>query len=164
MGKQTTNEVITIDLNSPIITVPAGIDVKIIPRKQPEPKITFADQGELNAYLADYQRLLFLEDWIIRAQVKDAEDGVAASICPEPALNRAEITINAKYHNYPETWSQRITRYCVEQFLVHELLHLQIGCEPGQEQLVEKMSKSIIMIRYSLPFSWFKNPAEVRNE
>lgn len=130
-----------------------------------EPIMEFKTDEELQAYLKEWQTRLFLDDWIIKAEIvplSELPSGTVAENAYEYTLKSSDIRLgklnndgNKEYH---------------ELSLVHELLHLKFIFTDGGENtlecsfmaryehmMIEQMAKSLIMAKYNIDFDWFKN-------
>jgi len=143
---------------------------KWTPEFTAEPCIEFKDQHEANLYLKEWQKRLFLDDWIIKVKVvkpndmpKDDESGHISFV---HHLKAAVIDIAKSRDDKDDL----VIKCCHEQTLVHELLHCKYNliepCEDNysgmyldlsQHQLLEEMAKSLIMAKYGVGFEWFRN-------
>lgn len=141
------------------------------------PITEFTDKAQAYECLGEWQTRLFLSDWIIMLELLD-EPIVVGSWEMDGKVNRieetktAEIKIVAK-----DTNPDGCVKFCAEEILVHELLHLRLdmfdmsgmsgrGDNPSienivydiaQHQMVEQMARSFIMAKYNVGFDWFKN-------
>lgn len=137
-----------------------------------EPVMEFENQKHLQSYIEEWKKILFLQDWIIRGILVDPpiidDNGDELS-------GRNEIQIVNKcsviYIIRPNRDSQnRVSKFCAELTLVHELLHCKynwtqkapnsieyIYFDTLEHSLIEQMAKSLIMTKYALPFEWFQN-------
>lgn len=131
----------------------------------------FKTQEELNECLKWWQRRLFLDSWIIIAEVVDkisvidgdSADGVRGYNTYVFESEQSDIQILSKDK------SAGIDRYCAEKVLVHELLHLKYNwmeCAGSYEaaylcamehKLLEQMAKTLIMAKYNLELDYFKS-------
>ncbi len=133
-----------------------------------EPIIEFKTQEELDACLAYWQRLLFLENWIIKAELCDVDEIQTPDSAGENIWQYVNRTSMIRILRNPP--ADRIAKVSHEKTLVHELLHLKIIYDfdlelnpqnclycNNQHVLIEQMAKTLIMARYGLDHSWFKN-------
>ncbi len=156
--------------SGPYTLLPYKLDKAVEHCVPPEPIIEFQTQAELDACLAYWQECLFLSSWIIKAELCDVHELSNNQACGEcestPTASTAMIRVLRK-EQYP---ADALEKYCAEQTLVHELLHCKYitiedsdksieSCfyDNAQHSLLEQMAKSLIMAKYNLPFSWFKN-------
>lgn len=126
-------------------------------------------EKELVELLKEWQTRLFLDDWIIKVMFADKDDPDMEGLCGRNefiiAINTSLIKIRKK-----EDYGDRLVKYCVEEILVHELLHCKYNWverdytsievayyDTKEHALLEQMAKSLIMAKYDIPFSWFKN-------
>ena len=134
-----------------------------------EPIMEFKTIEEAKACLKEWQKRLFLSDWIIDIKLCSPEEFKESNVCGENEFvmdsNCCVIRILK-----PEFYGERIVKYCAEQILIHELLHCKycwISPPDGslesvyyntlEHSLLEQMAKSLFMAKYNLPFSWFEN-------
>ena len=115
-----------------------------------------------------------LDGWIIKILLEDTgKEDESAIVTPLYSQKVAIIRISPITKEQIEE-AKFTTKYCVELLVVHELLHLiidvgvDISMKPSasiediefdciQHQKVEQLAKSLIMAKYGLDFSWFKN-------
>jgi hypothetical protein len=138
----------------------------------PKPVMEFKDQEEVNKYLKEWKETLYLQGWSIKVNLVDRkvlekEGKEFAGYNDFQMVNQTcviEITIP------DDDIKGRLLKYCMEQILVHELLHLKYNWlenkndsmqnayfEILEHQLIEQMSKSLIMAKYGLTLDWFNN-------
>lgn len=132
-----------------------------------EPKIKFKDKLELNRYLKEWQERLYLNDWIITAELvsyEDLNEFESGNVLFDVMNSSAKISIlsNDKHVN-PITGNTKIPE---ELILVHELLHIvnNLYCHDDEDydiyqekhKKLENMAKSLIMAKYNLSSDWFK--------
>lgn len=131
------------------------------------------NEKSLKKCLKYWQKKLFLQDWIIKAKlcpVEDCDDIISGSgainemvFTNKSCLIRIGIISDEQRGNFLCKWYD-------EQVLVHELLHCkyafmkgdggtyeQVFLEMSEHQNLEELSKTLIMVKYNLPFDWFKN-------
>lgn len=136
-----------------------------------EPICIFESQAQFEECLAEWQKRLFLDDWIIKAAVVD-HDEMPDTDCD--GYNKYFSTNKACriwISKIMKVESQCIIRHCEELSLVHELLHCKpwlthyaenegnaIACylEQCEHTMLEQMAKSLIMAKYDVDFGWFK--------
>lgn len=131
-----------------------------------DPVLEFKDIAEAYQYLHEWQHRLFLDDWIIKLRLVDAQemkDNQGEShLVFEQSAALIDLAVDDKDDN------AYVTKTCAEETLVHELLHLKYGyvennsyegkyLEVHEHQLLEQMAKSLIMAKYDLLFDWFVN-------
>lgn len=135
------------------------------------PIMEFKDNRQLMKCMREWKKILFLDAWIIKAELLDREEcilggeecvGINHFIIPghESMISVARPDNDIR---------GRIVKYCAEKTLVHELLHCkynwvtETGTQEGkyyeglEHSLIEQMAKSLIMVKYELPSSWFEN-------
>lgn len=115
-----------------------------------------------------WQKKLFLNDWNIKAKLVPQQDidGCAGTNEFE-FINKSSLIRIAVIPD--EARSEFITKVCDECTLVHELLHCKYNWEEGsglyeqmyvdtmEHQKLEQLAKTLIMVKYNLPFKWFNN-------
>lgn len=133
-----------------------------------EPIIEFESQEQLDASLKEWVERLFLTDWTIKAELCEADEMELSDCAGENSwqyVNRSSVIRLLK-----KPPDDRIAKVLHEKALVHELLHLKIIYDfvreespqdclwcANQHALIEQMAKALIMAKYSLSPSWFKN-------
>lgn len=128
-----------------------------------QPKLLFENIEELIRYGREWQKRLFLDDWVIKFVLQPYDEETENhGLCKyQFSHKRALITI---YNNIPI--DDYIEKLCDEKTLIHELLHckflsLDNGSYEGkvvdehQHRLVEEMAKSLLMAKYNIGFDWF---------
>lgn len=148
-----------------------SIERKIAPVKKPKPRepiMRFESIEQARALLAEWQKRLFLEDWIIRVKLVGRDELELENVSGEVdfvAVNRSAII--RILDEQPD--DDFISKMPHELVLVHELLHLkysfaepcgegtieQIAFVQHEHMLLEQMAKSLIMAKYGLPYEWF---------
>lgn len=133
-------------------------------RKQ-EPIRVFEDLKQFKEIAAEWQHMLFLDDWIISVGWHGMEDYPNEGGHVEYNIENQTATITLMKH-IPD---DRIIKACHELTLIHEMLHLKIDFLAAPENAegklweiwshhnVYQMSKSLLMAKYNIDFSWFKN-------
>lgn len=132
----------------------------------------FKTQEELIECLKWWQRRLYLDSWLIEAELVDMVIDVDGDDIPdavghnsfvyESEMSKIQIL---KKENYDCYW-----RYCAEKILVHEILHCKYNWMQNQDwtyesayvdavehKLLEQMAKSLIMAKYDLDLNYFQN-------
>jgi hypothetical protein len=134
-----------------------------------EPIRVFKSIEQAVACLKEWQSRLFLDDWIINVklcrQCDMCEEGNAGENEYQAGSKRSVIRIATDYDQ-----EGFIEKVCHEKILVHELLHCKynwVMVDPDNyiahyfdtmdHALLEQMAKTLIMVKYDLPFEWFKN-------
>lgn len=128
-----------------------------------EPIVVFKDEKEAVECMEEWKKILFLDDWFIKITLDDCGNLDQEFKLGDNTFNAnskaSHITINHK--NYQDEF---ITKCPNELTLVHELLHCkQYWLDRGEElnmleeQRIEEMAKSLIMLKYGLTREWFKN-------
>jgi hypothetical protein len=141
-----------------------------LPRK-PEPVVKFEDLEEAYGCLEYWKKKLFLTDWTIKLNLvegtlKMEDDREAEGKNNYVFMRKASLITLGLVTEDREEYVERMSQ---EQALVHELLHLKYNWQiiendhtgrfydEMEHQLLEEMAKSLIMVKYSLDFDWFKN-------
>lgn len=138
----------------------------------------FQSQAQLDECLKWWQDRLCMNDWILTASICGREDMDSVDDQGENlmihARKVAEIRILKKTDMPNDSVAKRFLRHCDEQILVHELLHcLYDWMDPGnnpsyegtyldeiEHQKLDTMAKSLIMVKYDLPLSYFIKPKD----
>lgn len=138
-----------------------------------QPIMKFKDLEDGYYWLEYYKKILFLQDWTIKLEFVDADDGsyVGAEVSYHAPEKEAGITI----FRYSDEFSkQTIVKLCEQKLLLHELFHIKLDLpynyfvngpdnlekrvlSEKNHQLVDDMAKSMLMAQYNLDFSWFVN-------
>jgi hypothetical protein len=138
--------------------------------EQKEPVIIFQDDDQFMEYLRYWQNKLFLNDWVIRGKLCSFDE------LNEPSLDGYNIVIavsktaDIKILNELPNGND-VAKFCAEITLVHELLHCKYGMmkyefdqyanrynrymDVCEHTLLEQMAKTLIMVKYNLPFEFF---------
>lgn len=135
-----------------------------------EPILEFENIAAAYKCLAEWQKRLFLDDWIIKLELEEHPiecDGEQCSAMHSTkySIKTSVISIFRKAHA-----ENRITKHAAEHILVHELLHLKypmynFATETPQDieyremthALIEQMAKSLMMAKYNITYEWFRN-------
>lgn len=137
-----------------------------------EPILDFKDNQQLRECLKEWQKILYLEDWVIKATLLSAQELYEKA--GEEVLGRNEFVVeNKASHIYickaDGDNDNRIVKFCAEQTLVHELLHCKYAWlappetmegkyfDTKEHQLLEMTARSFIMARYGMTKDWFEN-------
>lgn len=137
----------------------------------PTPIMDFESEEQLQACIEEWKKVIFLQDWVIKGKLVDElydADGNELSGNNSFQIPNKCSLIEIVRGN--EDNQSRIVKYCAEATLVHELLHCKYNwtskCSDSIEYtyydnlehgLIEQMAKSLIMVKYNLPFEWFYN-------
>ena len=143
---------------------------KIKPVEKLTPIMQFESLEQTYECLKEWQPRLFLEDWTIKINLNVGE--VNSKDCWAlneyiPELKDAVISFAVVSNGD----LNRVTKYCAEKILIHELLHLKLRLAEGalkekpegfffnsaEHTLIEDLAKSLIMAKYGLTFDFFKN-------
>lgn len=115
--------------------------------------------------LKEWQKCLGLEDWVIKDilcaphEMAKLEDMGESSFVDTTKCAAIRIV-------KPEYYGHRITKYCAEQTLVHELLHCKFGVIDGKameplydifHQIMNDIANSLIMAKYDITLDYFNN-------
>lgn len=137
------------------------------------PIIKFNSQQQLQRCIEEWQKILFLEHWVIKGSLvegkilDDDDNELLGQNVMEIVNNQALIRIS----DIPEEdCTSYIQKSCAELVVVHELLHCKydwvekevkditaVYYDTLEHQLIDQMAKSLIMTKYNLDFSWFRN-------
>ena len=134
------------------------------------PIMEFKSLEEANACLKEWQERLYLNDWIIKIELNSRH--APASDC----LARIHTTHEMKMADIyfadasDEVKAEQLVKYCAEKILVHEMLHIVFDmCARENKSLedaefhmnqhikTEFMARSLIMAKYNLDPSFFRN-------
>ena len=142
-----------------------------------EPKCVFENLDEAKKCLDEWQERLFLTDWHIQLNLGEDDitesDDLVGYVDYSRSGKTAYIGLANKKNGF-DSPKDKVTKYCAEKTLVHELLHIkmdvicgcftrtglcleQIAFYESQHALLEQMAKSLIMAKYNVDFDWFKN-------
>lgn len=138
-----------------------------------EPIMEFKSELEAYECLREWQDRLFLNNWIIKLVFCDSihnENGEELAGQNTFQITNQCCTIQIVKLN--DDVKSRIAKVSQEAVLVHELLHCKYNWiqlpnsfegnyyDELEHALLEEMAKSLIMAKYNIPFSWFKNFSE----
>lgn len=126
----------------------------------------FTSQIMLNQFLKEWQKRLFLDDWIIKARLVAPDEFTLENVCGE---NEFDITNKCCIIRIMEKkyYGNRVLKYCAEKILVHELLHCKYNWlvapdtmegkyfDELEHSLLEQMAKSLIMAKYNIGLDYF---------
>lgn len=134
------------------------------------PIIEFGTQEELNLSLKEWQTRLFLNDWMIKAEIVPLSELSDKNYVGENKYEPVTKTSLIRMGKFNSDAKNGICKMFHELTLVHELMHLKLLFADGVEStmegnyigmnehiLIEEMAKSLIMAKYDIPFNWFKN-------
>lgn len=135
------------------------------------PIMEFETEEQLQACIEAWKKVLFLQDWIIKGKLVDElYDDNGNELAGNNNFQVANNCSLIQIVRANEDIKSRIVKYCAEVTLVHELLHCKYNwtakCsdsieyayyENMEHSLIEQMAKSLIMVKYNLPFEWFCN-------
>ena len=131
----------------------------------------FENQTQAYEALKFWKHLLFIDHWIVKISFVE-KGGCNFKNTENNGLNEFVISHCAshiKLENPTEDSKGRIVKCCQEQILIHELLHLKYNwvmntdtyegkfLEESEHQLLEQMSRSLLIARYNLTPDWFIN-------
>ena len=135
------------------------------------PIMEFTSEEQLQSCIEEWKKILFLQDWVIKGKlVEELYNDSGAELAGD---NNFQITNKCSLIQIvkaSEDVKSRIVKYCAEATLVHELLHCKYNWtvkssdsieyayyDNLEHSLIEQMAKSLIMVKYNLPFEWFYN-------
>jgi len=137
-----------------------------------EPVMEFESKEQLQAYIEEWKKVLFLTDWTIKGILVDPPliDSDGNELVGQNIFQIANKCGVVKIVVPTDDHRDRIVKYCAECILVHELLHCKYNWvardynsievayyDELEHGLIEQMAKSLIMAKYNLPFEWFRN-------
>jgi hypothetical protein len=126
----------------------------------------FENREQAEKYLREWQHRLFLDDWIIKINLVDCIDDEENCV-GKVDYNREYLYANIRIKK--ELNEDAIDTQCHEKVLVHELMHLVIlqtenyediqnlYWNEKQHQIMERMTRSLILAKYDLSFDFFVN-------
>ena len=126
----------------------------------------FTSQIMLDQSLKEWQKRLFLDDWIIKARLVAPDEFTLENVCGENEFDMVGkcCVIRIMEKKY---YGDRILKYCAEKILVHELLHCKYNWlvapdtmegkyfDELDHSLLEQMAKSLIMAKYNIGLDYF---------
>lgn len=134
--------------------------------ENPRPIRKFDSIKDLEDCLNYWKTKLFLTDWIVHVHQHHFNDaplnGENMGYCDADYVNQCAVIHLA----YADTIPENSMTTCEEHNLVHELLHLRypvVTDHTYEGEVVarvnhadlEKMAKTLLMVKYDIPFSWF---------
>lgn len=137
-----------------------------------KPIEVFNNDEQLHQTMLEWKSLLMLDSWTIATMLcslNELKDGELTLVGKNEVdyINKGAVIYIVDGKDIPLT----AERFCAEETLVHELLHCKYNVlsdndcsyegamlDAHQHQLLEEMAKSLMMARYDLPFSYWKNP------
>jgi len=108
-----------------------------------------------------YKRIIGITDWSISVQVLPSRyvgtgEEKTMGLCSYSREHRAAVvrlaTQDADFYEY--AGSVHTTSFCMENTLIHELLHTIFG-DDCDEQLVERTARAVLLARYGLSEKFF---------
>lgn len=126
----------------------------------------FTSQLMLDQSLKEWQKRLFLDDWIIKARIVTPDEFTLENVCGENDFDITNKCCVIRIMNKKD-YGNRVMKYCAELILVHELLHCKYNWlnapdtmegkyfDALEHSLLEQMAKSLIMAKYGLPLDYF---------
>lgn len=135
-----------------------------------EPIMEFESIEQAYQCMKEWKEILYLNDWITKLVLLDApiEDN-GMKVCGQVNRitdNKMSIVKVLRKNTEPDNYK----KYCAEQTLVHELMHLALDIadhgtaniegilyDTHIHQQVELLSRSLIMAKYGLLPEWFSN-------
>lgn len=148
------------------------------------PIMTFSSDEEARECLEYWKNKLFLNDWHIKLNYNAPQESFVTGLDSEGEIVFNYINRSAVIRIVsPDTslLQDILVKFCAEKILVHELLHLKYNLfritdvydsKGSMEDVVannlehseiEKMAKTLIMVRYGLDYDWFRNFDVVNN-
>lgn len=133
------------------------------------PIMHFTSDEQVEKCLKWWKKKLFLTDWIIHWRIAPFSEYPLESLYMGHTdidyVNKCAMVTLADQCTLPQ---DSIMVLCDEKVLVHELLHLvypsytkdsyeAFALENVEHSRLEQMAKSLIMVKYDLPFKWFDN-------
>jgi len=142
------------------------VSEEVLEEEKRLPIMEFFNQEEMDICLKEWKHTLGLDDWHIRVCVTYAShlDSLEYTGQNEWSFLHkcSAISLIDK-----EEYGSRMLKYCAEEILIHELLHLIIGAESSWEdmnpyerahehQKIENLARSFLCAKYgiSLDFFW----------
>lgn len=133
------------------------------------PTNIFTNSRELQRCLEWWQNRLFLNDWIIKGRLVSPDAmTLGGDVVGENMVDTVNKCCIIKVLK-PEYYGDSPMLYCAEKILVHELLHCKYNLyesngtyesdhlDMSEHSLLEQMAKTLIMVKYDLPFDYFVN-------
>ncbi len=131
------------------------------------PIIEFKTQERAVKSLKEWQHRLYLDDWILRITLEYPQNmnGFRGLSTIQTECKCALIQLAIPNQDLYE----RIIKFCQEQTLVHELLHLKYSwdgtsdtyegryVDACEHSVLEQMARSLIMAKYKIGPEWFDN-------
>lgn len=135
------------------------------------PIMEFETEEQLQSCIEDWKKVLFLQDWVIKGSLVDElHDANGNELSGNNSFQIPNKCSLIQIVRANDDIKSRIVKYCAESTLVHELLHCKYNWteknsnsieyayyEDLEHSLIEQMAKSLIMVKYDLPFEWFYN-------
>lgn len=148
---------------------------KVSNKAETKPVIQFTDKEQVLKYLDEWQNILYLNNWILDCDLVEfgelVEEGTGDLL--HGRINQDIIGKNAVItlaQRPKDNMDNLLVRYCEEETLVHELLHLKLNMfKAGNESLpniyydtlehsnLEFLARSLICSKYHIDPKWFKN-------
>lgn len=137
-----------------------------------DPIMEFTSEEHLQNTIEEWKKILFLENWIIKGVLVEPPlyDDNGCELGGKNSMQMANRACVISIVTPDEDNTSRIAKYCAEKTLVHELLHCKynwlqkdsyqlesVYFDVMEHALLEEMAKSLIMVKYNLPFKWFEN-------
>lgn len=129
------------------------------------------DNKSLKKCLKYWKKKLFLQDWTIKVKLvspKEMENEDLAGLNQCRFVNKSSVISIQQLSKEDRICS--VAKACDEQTLVHELLHCKYNfmesdsgsyetmyVDAIEHQKLDELSKTLIMVKYDLPFDWFRN-------
>lgn len=130
--------------------------------------MVFKTEAELYECMRYWKRVLMLHDWTVQCRLVpelycDGEECWGLSTSDTVGRN---ALIQIRQINPSD--ADKITKYCAEYTLIHELLHLVYPIFEKEtyeahyygvmeHRKLDKLAQSLLMAKYDLTFDWFEN-------
>lgn len=135
------------------------------------PIMEFSSEEQLQSCIEYWKKILFLQDWVIKGKLVDELYNESGNeLAGDNSFQIANKCSLIRIVKANEDIKSRIVKHCAEATLVHELLHCKYNWTEKnsnsieyayydnlEHSLIEQMAKSLIMVKYDLPFEWFYN-------
>lgn len=144
---------------------------------QDNPIMVFENIEQAYECLDWWKSKLHLEHWVIHLAIipyfESPLDSTYMGKCISDHVNNCGMIYLASHETLSENC---IMTLCDEKVLVHELLHLRYPSivdstnyasaymDIEEHRKIEELAKSLIMVKYDLPFSWFDRDYPERKE
>ena len=132
-----------------------------------KPILYFENKETTQACLEEWQKILYLNDWIISVDIVTRDQMKNSDFRGQNLFNISNKVAEI-YILRPEDYFDNLLKYCAEQILIHELLHCKYNwlvlsdnaegrfMDEMLHQKLEEMSRSLIMAKYGVSPKWFR--------